>query len=161
DLPRDRAGSFDAPAWRDITLPDGRPGRLVGVSFVPRDEAPDPSATAPVTLVLAEETSDVRATLATVSRWVWLAGGAARAVIAPVTGWLVSRGLRPLARLAANIDAIDDRRLAERLVVDGQPDELAVPVAKLNELLARLEASFAREKRFTSDVAHELRTPLA
>jgi signal transduction histidine kinase len=32
---------------------------------------------------------------------------------------------------------------------------------KLNELFARLDASFARERRFTADVSHELRTPLA
>ena len=42
----------------------------------------------------------------------------------------------------------------------GLPRELEPPVAKLNELLARLDESFARERRFTADVSHELRTPL-
>jgi len=41
------------------------------------------------------------------------------------------------------------------------PRELEPAVAKLNELLARLDDSFARERRFTADVSHELRTPLA
>ena len=41
------------------------------------------------------------------------------------------------------------------------PLELQGIAAKLNELLGRLEVSFARERRFTSDAAHELRTPLA
>jgi two-component system sensor histidine kinase QseC len=41
------------------------------------------------------------------------------------------------------------------------PGELAPIVHRLNALLARLEAAFAREKAFTADVAHELRTPLA
>src|SRR5262249_39378855 len=37
-----------------------------------------------------------------------------------------------------------------------------LPIAnRLNDLLARLEASFARERRFSADVAHELRTPIA
>src|SRR5262249_29966560 len=39
--------------------------------------------------------------------------------------------------------------------------ELAAPVRTLNELLARLDASFAREREFTANVSHELRTPLA
>lgn len=56
---------------------------------------------------------------------------------------------------------IDDRKLTTRLPSDGQPVELAVPIDKLNELLARLDASFTRERRFTGDVSHELRTPLA
>lgn len=38
--------------------------------------------------------------------------------------------------------------------------ELAAPIHKLDDLLARLEESFGRERRFTSDVSHELRTPL-
>src|SRR5207249_2081214 len=41
------------------------------------------------------------------------------------------------------------------------PAELAAPIGKLNELLARLGEAFARERRFTADVSHELRTPLA
>src|SRR5262249_1124471 len=41
------------------------------------------------------------------------------------------------------------------------PAEIVPVVRKLNELLARLGASFARERRFTADVSHELRTPLA
>jgi two-component system sensor histidine kinase QseC len=41
------------------------------------------------------------------------------------------------------------------------PPELQPIVTRLNELLARLEISFERERRFSADLAHELRTPLA
>ena len=41
------------------------------------------------------------------------------------------------------------------------PAELLPIGQRLNDLLARLDASFARERRFSADVAHELRTPIA
>ena len=41
------------------------------------------------------------------------------------------------------------------------PSEIAPIKDRLNELLSGLQASFQRERRFTADVAHELRTPLA
>jgi len=41
------------------------------------------------------------------------------------------------------------------------PAELLPVIDRLNDLLERLERAFHREKRFTADVAHELRTPLA
>src|SRR5207248_2883925 len=63
--------------------------------------------------------------------------------------------------LAADIGEIDEGTLETRLRLDGQPAELEAPVRKLNDLLARLDASFAREREFTADVSHELRTPLA
>lgn len=73
----------------------------------------------------------------------------------------VGAGLQPLERLSADVQRIDVHRLEHRLSLDGLPLELHGVGAKLNELLERLAISFAREKRFTSDAAHELRTPLA
>ena len=51
--------------------------------------------------------------------------------------------------------------LSARFATEGLPGELAPIAARLNELLARLEDSFERERRFSSDVAHEFRTPVA
>jgi signal transduction histidine kinase len=51
--------------------------------------------------------------------------------------------------------------LSARVDAAGIPGELSPVVERLNELLARLDAAFQRERRFTGDVAHELRTPLA
>jgi signal transduction histidine kinase len=156
-------GAVDLPrpaAFADLTLPDGAPGRLVAIrapAFTDEDEPPPGD----VTIVLAEGTADVRATLATVRRAAWLLGGGTLAAIALLAAFVVARALRPLPRLGRAIEAIDDRNLATRLPVDEQPAELQGPVRKLNDLLARLDASFARERRFTADVSHELRTPLA
>lgn len=82
----------------------------------------------------------------------------------PVFGvmiWLiVSAGLRPVKRIA---DELSQREASDlhALAMDDVPRELQQLTHSANELLRRLEASFAREKRFASDAAHELRTPIA
>jgi signal transduction histidine kinase len=147
-------------ACRDTVLPDGRRGRSVELRFTPRDEAVGERAR-PLTLVLAEGTEDVDAAIAGVRTWFAVVLACGLVIAALLTAWLVARAMRPIARLAAQIARIDDRRLETRFALDGHPAELTVPINKLNELLARLDASFARERAFTADVGHELRTPLA
>jgi signal transduction histidine kinase len=73
----------------------------------------------------------------------------------------LGRGLRPLNALALKVQElkVDSRGL--RLETEGLPQELQPIGDKLNQLLERVEASLARERRFSSHAAHELRTPLA
>ena len=154
DLPRPPAGHIAG-----LTLPDGRAGRAHAYRFVPRRE--DGSVAAPCTLVLAEGTEDVTAALATARRWFVATSLLALIVATVVTAWLIGRGVRPLDRLGQQLEAIDGDTLATRVELPSPPRELAAPVAKLNQLLVRLDAAFARERQFTADVSHELRTPLA
>jgi two-component system sensor histidine kinase QseC len=51
--------------------------------------------------------------------------------------------------------------LASRFATDALPAELTPISSRLNDLLTRLEQSFERERRFSADLAHELRTPIA
>ena len=82
----------------------------------------------------------------------------------PITGLLVwfvvGYGLSPLRRLAVHLRNRHANDLAP-LPQERQPVELMQLVTSINELLHRLQASFKREKRFASDAAHELRTPLS
>jgi signal transduction histidine kinase len=78
--------------------------------------------------------------------------------------WLARRALQPVAVLtdAAARMAAGGARLGGRLPSDFETrDELTHLAETFNRLLARLEASVERERRFTSNAAHELLTPLA
>lgn len=86
---------------------------------------------------------------------------------------LTDRVLRPVRRLSRKAAQIGAQDLSERLKVEGE-DEFATLASTFNEMLARLEVSFAeqqrliaqlqemvaQQQRFTADASHELRTPL-
>ena len=158
DLPRDFARAAGV-AYADLTLPDGRSGRAIALHFAAVDESGARSP--PLLLVLAEGTEPVDAELVLLRRLFVLVGGLLVLIIAGVGTWVLTHSTRPLMRLGSEISRIDDCRLSARLSREGLPAELDVLVAKLNELLARLEVSFARERELTADISHELRTPLA
>jgi len=74
---------------------------------------------------------------------------------------LAGRALRPIESVTAELDAIGPTNLSSRLTVPPVGDEVARLTAEINSLLERLERASATERRFASDAAHELRTPLA
>ncbi|ALP52270.1 hypothetical protein Tel_03430 [Candidatus Tenderia electrophaga] len=92
------------------------------------------------------------------SLWLMILGGIG---VAGLMGWAVVRhGHRPLHRIVAQIGRISADELNTRLSPDTVPAELAGLPHAFNELLRRLEQSFARLSNFSADIAHELRTPV-
>ena len=79
--------------------------------------------------------------------------------LALVIGWLVSRSLAPLQRLAVEVRARDSGSL-QALPVADLPDEVLPLVQSLNALLDRLGSALAAQRHFVGDAAHELRSPL-
>ncbi len=73
---------------------------------------------------------------------------------------LADRMLAPVGAIARKAEHITAERLAERLPVVNPSDEFGRLAGVFNTMLARLESSFARLRRFTADASHELRTPL-
>ena len=92
-------------------------------------------------------------TLSLVSCVIWLT--------AALTGhWLCRRALRPISTMAVAASAIDATRWNERLPIGDSRDELQELSRAFNGLLDRLQESFDRQKRFTGEASHQLRTPL-
>ena len=85
-------------------------------------------------------------------------------LIMPVIGgliwWSVSRGLKPLKKMADALSGRDASNL-QPLHAAGVPTELVPPVTALNALLERVERARTHERSFTAYAAHELKTPLA
>ncbi len=82
------------------------------------------------------------------------------ALLGAVNGWLIRRQLGPLERMARGIEAKSPADLSP-VADEGRVREVRSVVAAINRLLERLSRALERERRFTADAAHELRTPLA
>ncbi|MHB8328837.1 MAG: sensor histidine kinase [Acidimicrobiales bacterium] len=81
-------------------------------------------------------------------------------VAGAVTGrWASGRALRPLAEVSRAAETIAGGRLDTRLAATGDA-ELSALAASFNRMADALQERIEREARFTSDVSHELRSPL-
>jgi signal transduction histidine kinase len=84
------------------------------------------------------------------------------AALSVLLGWLAAgRVLRPLRTLNDRARKISASDLHKRLALAGPDDELKQLADTLDDLLDRLEASFAAQRQFVANASHELRTPLA
>lgn len=87
---------------------------------------------------------------------------AAAAAVMGMLGWFVARrGLSPLQTIKRRAAEITANSLDTRLPTEAIPRELAELTDTLNGMLSRLEESFQRLSDFSSDLAHELRTPVS
>lgn len=81
-------------------------------------------------------------------------------VLLALLWWAVRRALVPLRTLSHTLGQRAPDALSP-VVVPNLPSEMQPLVAELNGMLARIERMVLSERRFTSDAAHELRTPIA
>ncbi|MBR7965239.1 MULTISPECIES: ATP-binding protein [Burkholderia cepacia complex] len=130
---------FDNPKWHAYVLTDATRGRSVRI-FEQRTHRSDLSAE--VARRIARPLAFALPVLAVL---IWLA---------------IGHSLTPLRTLSEAIDARSPDSL-DAIGTKDIPDEVRPLVAALNALLLRLRGSLDRERAFTSDAAHELKTPLA
>ena len=160
------------PRFRDTPLIDGRRGRQVQIDFVPQIEdddletALDPTAANDsgrrhATIVVAKSRHRLNTTVKIFRVALLTAGAILMAAIYVLVRTSIRAGLRPLQIMAGQVEALDAESLKSRLDISGSPTELTPLIEKLNALLARLDDAFDRERQLSSDIAHELRTPIA
>ena len=170
-LPR-FGGPLDKPEFREVALPGGKQGRGVGIEFnarvelkkkqkarVARGEA-DQQIGPLFQLVLAKV--DTVAPILTGIKRLLFGLWAGCSVLSGMLIWYVVRqSLRPLDQLKSRIGELRDSVAGQRIALQRPPTELRPVINELNRLLERVEAALVRERNLTSNVAHELRTPIA
>ncbi|WP_269525763.1 ATP-binding protein [Coraliomargarita parva] len=113
-------------------------------------------------IAVGRNLTEFRSRLMRVSAIVVATGLAGIGLTALLLAIALRRGLHPLKALGAKAAGIDAGSLNARFSSDQPvPKELEPIVDRLDSLMERLEAGFAHERRFSADLAHELRSPLA
>lgn len=112
-------------------------------------------------ILIAKSRMEVDQTLGLLLGGITISGLVAALASTLLIRFALQSGLKPLEAVGEQASRIDANSLQERFPIAGMPAEL-IPIAeRLNELLNRMEQSFERERRFSADLAHELRTPVA
>jgi heavy metal sensor kinase len=91
--------------------------------------------------------------------------GLATPLVLCITGlgsyWLAGQALRPIEQIRQQAAAISSQDLSKRLNLNLPDDEVGRLARTFDQMLARLDLNFQRQRQFISDASHELRTPLA
>ena len=114
-----------------------------------------------IRVVLAHVAAERQSLLDTYQVDVWLAI-AAGSILMGILGYAIAgRGLSPVKAIGRQTSTIEAHRLNERLDISAGPIELQEIAVSVNRMLDRLERAFMRLSQFSSDLAHDMRTPLA
>ena len=160
------------PHHADLTTADGRVLRICSITVLPRIPAEDPDEGAEepangevsrlqLMLAVASSRQDLDRRLAEMH--LLIGGiGAALLLLAAVIAWrIIGSALRPIDQITAQVRRLQPDAVAQRIGVPDLPVELRPIVDQLNALLNRLHEAMVRERCFSANAAHELRTPVA
>ena len=112
------------------------------------------------TVYVAQSLASIRQTIGAFATFLGISFCGAVALIVLSGVWLARNAISPINEIARAAQDIGGQDLAKRLNWQDRRDELGRLAARFDDMLARLEAAFARERRFISDASHELKTPL-
>ena len=152
--------------YANTILPDGRPGRLLQMVFVPQLELELRTAERRVSqyvmvIGLARERVSLDHRIFLVDLSLIVLGLLILVSVYFALAQVISRGLAPLEAIKQEVENLDSSDMSQRLLIGVPLLDLEKVVVALNDLLARIESGFEREKRFSVGAAHELKTPIA
>lgn len=151
------------------SIGDLRPGSSRTVDRLPIDDhssyrvvaATADTAEGSYTILVARSLEAAEDTLDAVAA-VLASGLPVLVLVVALTTWIVTgRSLRPVEAIRTEVTAITNAQLDRRVPEPAGDDEVARLARTMNAMLARLETSQDRQRRFISDASHELRSPIA
>jgi len=156
----------------DITLPDGRSGKMLFTKFKPQIDSD-----------VREDNGITVAQFSTGQKWMELAYAISNeglnqilwfvdiififtsitAIIAVriIVSNVVERGLKPIEQLNMELKQINLNSEVSSINTSNLPEELMTIAKGINHFISENKVLYSREKRITSDIAHELKTPIA
>ncbi|MCL5745487.1 MAG: heavy metal sensor histidine kinase [Acidobacteria bacterium] len=139
---------------KDVETRSGKTYRLMAAN------AARPGAAGPYTLQVAIELTFEKDLLAGYRRQLWIVLVAGLVAAIWIGRRIAVRGLRPLNEISQTVRQTRSTNLASRVALENMPSEVQELAATFNDMLDRLGGSFERLSQFSSDIAHELRTPV-
>jgi two-component system, OmpR family, heavy metal sensor histidine kinase CusS len=160
--------ALDEYVIQNITLPNGKSARALGVKILPAYDESEPLIDAENyshlehVFVIALETTELEETLTRLRNTMVLVTFATLLLCIITIAYTIKRSLIPLAILEEKIQTRETRQLGAAITISEDfPSELRGLVTEYNALLKRIEGVRIRERDFSTHAAHELRTPLA
>lgn len=153
-----RVGAAERPVVVEGVGPGEAPVRAVGVRF-PGSEGAEGGAEVEVLVGARRELLD--ASLRRGLLEVLLTGGISAAAIFVAVLLTLRRSTLAIRRVVASIQRIDPRRLDRPLGLDDVPEEIHSIVEEVNRAMGTTAAVLERERSFSANVAHALRTPIS
>jgi two-component system heavy metal sensor histidine kinase CusS len=147
------AASVDVGVWRILQK------RLAAPAPKPADER-DPRERAALVVTVGRSPRDLNANLARIGWLACLLPLGAWLVAAVAGRWLFARALEPVRAMATQARTMGASQPGRWLPIAAAQDELAELGTAFNSLLDQLYQALERQRRFTGDAAHQLRTPL-
>jgi signal transduction histidine kinase len=156
----------------NIILPDGRSGKMYFATFKPQIESDVreelgitkeefAKTQQPMSLAYAISNESLNQILWFVDIIFLITSLIAIIAVKIIVFNVVERGLRPLVKLNNDLTQIDLNSQVSKISTNNLPEELISIANGINHFISENKLLYSREKRITSDIAHELKTPIA
>lgn len=156
----------------DITLPDGRSGKMLFTKFIPQidSDVREDNGITVAQFSKSQKSMELAYAISTegLNQILWFVDiififTSITAIIAVriIVSNVVERGLKPIAQLNSELKQINLNSEVSEINTSNLPEELITIANGINHFISENKVLYSREKRITSDIAHELKTPIA